>query len=425
MASRPRSRPRTTIERILGAASGNNEAVAGDLVTCEIDRVVLIDFQFRSFNSWQRPLKIADPNKVSIILDHAIPAPSVADANANVEARAFAQQFGIASFADVGEHGICHQVIAEQGLARPGEILVCADSHTCAGGAFNCAARGLGPLEVLQVLCTGQTWFVVPETVRYTLVGSLGDWVSAKDVFLHIAGSHGAVAENRAIECDGPGLLALPLSARRTLSTQGVELFAEFTLMPADDVVEAELQRVGAPSRPGVWSDDGAPYAFEATVDLDTLEPHVARPHAMVDNTMPVSASPSTAVDQCFIGSCASGQLDDLETAAAILRGRKVAPGVRLIITPASQAVALAAAKRGLVETFLEAGAVFTNATCGACFGYHMGLVGDGEVCLTASTRNFRGRMGSPTAEVLMASPATVAASAIAGHLVDPRTVAA
>jgi 3-isopropylmalate/(R)-2-methylmalate dehydratase large subunit len=421
MIDRTGSSPRTAIEKLLGRAAGRPDARSGEFVTCTVDRVVLIDFQFRSFNSWQRPYKIADPARVSIVLDHAVPAPSVADANANTEARLFAQQFGIESFADVGSHGICHQIIAERGLARPGEVLVCADSHTCAGGAFNCAARGLGPLEVLQVLCTGETWFVIPETVRYHLVGTLGSGVSAKDVFLHIAATYGAVAENKAIEFDGPGLLGLPLSARRTLATQGVELFAEFTLMPADDVVTEALIAADAPSRNGVWADIDAAYAFSTTIDLGAIEPYVSYPHQLVSNAVPVSAFPDKKVDQCFIGSCANGQLDDLEAAATVLRGRKVAPGVRLIITPASQAVALDAVRRGFVETFLDAGAVVTNATCGACFGYHMGLVGDGEVCLTASTRNFRGRMGSAEAEVLMASPATVAASAVAGHVIDPR----
>jgi 3-isopropylmalate/(R)-2-methylmalate dehydratase large subunit len=415
--------PATTIEKILARAAGRPSVRAGDLVVCDVDRVVLIDLQFRSFNGWERPLRIADPAKVSIVFDHAVPAPSIEDADAGTEARAFARQFGVTDVADVGAHGICHQVIAERGLARPGEILVCADSHTCSGGAFNCAARGLGPLEVMQILCTGQTWFVVPETVRYELTGALTPWVSAKDIFMHLAASYGSVAENRALEICGAGLAGLPMHARRTLATQGVELFAEFTLMPADATTEEALGRAGFDAPRPLWADPEAPLAFEAQVDLAGLEPYVARPDRVVDNAVPVSALEPTDVDQCFIGSCANGQIEDLETAAAILRGQRVAPGVRLIVTPASQAVALEAARRGLVAVLLEAGAVVTSSTCGACFGYHLGLVGRGEVCLTASTRNFRGRMGSPEARVLMASPATVAASAVAGRVVDPREV--
>ncbi|MCU1451966.1 MAG: 3-isopropylmalate dehydratase [Acidimicrobiales bacterium] len=415
--------PRSTIEKILAKASGVNTTRAGDLVVCDVDRVVLIDLQFRAFNGWVRPLAIADPDRVSIIFDHAVPAPSIADANAGVEARAFAAQFGVRDVADVGAHGICHQVIAERGLARPGGLLVCADSHTCAGGAFNCAARGLGPLEVLQILCTGKTWYVVPETVRYELSGRLPEWVSAKDVFLHLAGTYGAVAENRAIEICGPGLAGLSMSARRTLATQGVELFAEFTLMPCDETTEAALAAAGVSDPDPVWADDGAPLAFAAAVDLSGLEPYVSRPDHVVDNAVPVSSLEPTVVQQCFIGSCANGQLEDLEVAAAMLAGRHVAAGVRLIVTPASQAVALAAAQRGITATLLEAGAVVTSSACGACFGYDLGVVGDGEVCLTASTRNFKGRMGSSTAKVLMASPATVAASAVAGRVVDPREV--
>lgn len=421
--TRPTTGPSTTIEKILARTAGRESVRPGDIVVCDVGRVVLIDLQFREFNGWERPLRIADPDRVSIIFDHAVPAPSIADANAGREARAFAAQFGITDFADVGSHGICHQVIAERGLARPGEVLVCADSHTCAGGAFNCAARGLGPLEVMQILCTGQTWFVVPETVRYELVGELAPWVSAKDVFLHLATTFGPVAENRAIEFSGSGLATLPMHARRTLATQGIELFAEFTLFPVDAVAEAVLTDLGIEDPDATWSDPGAPAAFEATVDLGGLEPYVSRPDHVVDNALPVSRLERTEIQQCFIGSCANGQIEDLEVAATVLEGHRVAPGVRLIITPASQGVALEAAKRGYLQTFLEAGAVVTNPACGACFGYDLGVVGDDEVCLTASTRNFRGRMGSSKAQVLLASPATVAASAVAGRVVDPREV--
>ncbi len=419
-----RPRPQTAIEKVLARASGRASVQPGEIVTCDVDRVVLIDLQFREFNSWVRPLRIADPGRVSIIFDHAAPAPSIADADAGVEARAFAAQFGVTDVADIGEHGICHQVISERGLARPGEILVCADSHTCAGGAFGCAARGMGPLEVLQVLCTGQTWFVVPETVRYELLGELQPWVSAKDVFLHIAGAHGSVAENRAIEVDGPGLASLPMHARRTLATQGVELLAEFTLFPVDDLARRELLERGVTDPEPLWSDPGAPVAYGAKIDLGSVEPYISLPDRVVSNTVPVSQAEPVRMQQCFIGSCANGQIEDLEMAAGILAGRRVDPGVRLIITPASQRVALQAVERGYVQTFLEAGAVFTSSACGACFGYDMGVLGAGEVCLTASTRNFRGRMGSPSSRVFMASPATVAASAVAGHLVDPREVA-
>jgi 3-isopropylmalate/(R)-2-methylmalate dehydratase large subunit len=393
------------------------------VVVCEVDRVVLIDLQFRSFNGWVRPRKTVDPSRIAIIFDHAVPAPTVADADAGREARAFAAEAGVDELHDVGSHGICHQVIAERGLARPGEILVCADSHTCAGGAFNCAARGLGPTEILQVLCTGETWFVVPETVRYELVGILPEGVVAKDVFLHIAGVHGAVAENRAIEFDGPGVATLPLHERRVLATQGIELLADFTLFPCDEVTEQALEERGATGWHSQWSDPDATFAHRAVVDLSAMEPHIGLPGRVIGHTAPLSQVESMKVDQCFIGSCANGQLEDLGIAAAIVAGHRVASGTRLIVTPASQQVHLEAVRRGYVATLLEAGAVVTNSACGACFGYDLGVVGAGEVCLTASTRNFQGRMGSADAQIYLASPATVAASALAGRLVDPRQV--
>jgi 3-isopropylmalate/(R)-2-methylmalate dehydratase large subunit len=418
----PASGGRTTIEKILGRAAGDPTLRAGDLATYAVDRIVLIDMQFRSFNGWVRPLRIADPDRVAVIMDHAVPAPSVADANAAAEGRAFAEQFGITDLFDVGAHGICHQVIAEHALARPGEVLVCADSHTCAAGAFNCAARGLGTVEVLHILCTGSTWAVVPDTARFELTGALSSGVAAKDLFLHLAGTYGS-AENRAVEFSGPGRATLRLAERRVLATQGAELLADYTLFPCDEVVQAELARHGVADTAGCWSDPDARFDAVHPVDLGAVVPLVGLPGRVLGHTAPVDEVAGLRVDQCFIGSCANGQLDDLATAASILQGRTVASGCRLIVTPASQAVYLEALRRGYVETLVRAGAVVTSSACGACFGYDLGVLGDGEVCVTSSTRNFKGRMGSSTADVYMASTATVAASAISGRLTDPRAV--
>ena len=313
-------------------------------------------------------------------------------------------------------------MIAENGLARPGEILTCTDSHTCAAGAYNTAARGLGPAEVYSVMCTGKTWFQVAPTYRYELVGDKPGEVTGKDVFLHIAGTWGD-ATNHNLEFGGPGLESLPMNDRRTIATQGAEISADFTTFPADELCREFLD---AHSRRPYTAADGDPDAsYEAVreVDLSTLEPYVARPGGVAHNAVPVSEIEQRPVNQCFIGSCANGQLEDLRIAAEVLRSQQVARGVRLIVTPASQAVYTEAIKAGYVEAIAEAGAIVTNSTCGACFGYHMGLLGKGEVCLTASTRNFKGRMGSPDAEIYMASPYTVAASAIAGHVIDPRKV--
>jgi 3-isopropylmalate/(R)-2-methylmalate dehydratase large subunit len=411
----------TMIEKILARSAGLAEVHTGQTVVCDVDMTVMIDLQFAT--GWIQPLRIHDPDKVAVIMDHAVPAPTVQDAEGGPKARGFARDFGISRFYDVGRHGICHQVIAENGLARPGEILACTDSHTCAGGAYNTAARGLGPAEVFSILCTGRTWFTVAPTIRYELTGRAPATVSGKDIFLHIAGTYGD-ATNHNLEYGGPGLASVPMHDRRTIATQGAEVSADFSTFGVDDVLRDWLD--GHTDRPytPADADPDAEYAAVREIDLSALEPYVARPGTVSHNSFPVSELEPRAVDQCFIGSCANGQLEDLRIAADIVRGQQVAPGVRLLITPASQAVYRDALRLGYLEALADAGAVVTNSTCGACFGYHMGVVGAGEVCLTASTRNFKGRMGSPDAEIYMASPATVAASALAGHIVDPRTVA-
>jgi 3-isopropylmalate/(R)-2-methylmalate dehydratase large subunit len=410
----------TIIEKVLARASGSDRVTAGDVVVCEVDMTVLIDLQFAT--RWASPTRIADPDRLAVIMDHAVPAPTVSDADGGVRARAFVREFGVERFFDVGRHGICHQVIAENGLVRPGEILTCTDSHTCAGGAYNAAARGLGPAEVYSIMCTGKTWFQVAPTIRYELAGAKPDAISGKDIFLHIAGAYGD-ATNHNVEFGGPGLASVPMNDRRTIATQGAEISADFTTFPADELcrefLDARTDRPYEPADP----DPEATYAAHREVDLAALEPYVAKPGGVAHNAVPVSQIDRRKVDQCFIGSCANGQLEDLEIAAGMLRGRKVADGVRLIVTPASQAVYTHAVKAGYIEALSDAGAIVTNSTCGACFGYHMGLLAAGEVCLTASTRNFKGRMGSPDAEIYMASPRTVAAAAIAGHIIDPREV--
>jgi 3-isopropylmalate/(R)-2-methylmalate dehydratase large subunit len=412
----------TIIEKILARAAGRDDVEVGEFVVCDVDMTVLIDLQFATL--WASPTRVADPDRLAVIMDHAVPAPSVSDADGGVRARAFVQQHGVERFFDVGRHGICHQVIAENGLARPGEILTCTDSHTCAGGAYNNAARGLGPAEVYSIMCTGKTWFQVAPTLRYELVGDKPDVISGKDVFLHIAATYGD-ATNHNLEFGGPGLASVPMNDRRTIATQGAEISADFTTFPADEQCRAFLDgHTDQPYEPAD-PDPDATYAEVREVALDELEPYVARPGGVAHNAVPVSQIEERPVNQCFIGSCANGQLEDLRIAADVLRGNRVAPGVRLIVTPASQAVYTQAVKAGYVEALAEAGAIVTNSTCGACFGYHMGVIGAGEVCLTASTRNFRGRMGSPDAEIYMASPYTVAAAAIAGHVIDPRKVTA
>jgi 3-isopropylmalate/(R)-2-methylmalate dehydratase large subunit len=412
----------TVIDKILARKAGLDGVSVGDTVVVDVDMTVLIDLQFATM--WLQPNRIHDPDKLAVVMDHAVPAPTIKDAAGGTHARKFVEDFAITRFYDVGRHGICHQVIAENGLARPGEVLACTDSHTCAAGAYNTAARGLGPAEVYSIMCTGQTWFVVAPTIRYELCGVKPDVVSGKDIFLHIANAYGD-APNLNLEYGGPGLTGLPMHDRRTIATQGAEVSADFSIFEPDDVLRDYLDSVGVADYVAAAPDPDAHYQQVRHIDLGSLEPFVARPGTVSRNGLPVSRLERRKVDQAFIGSCANGQLEDLEIAARVLRGRSVAEGVRLLVTPASQAVYREAMRRGYLQDIADAGAVVTNSTCGACFGYHMGVVGPGEVCITSSTRNFTGRMGSAEAEIFMASPATVAASAITGYITDPRSVTA
>jgi 3-isopropylmalate/(R)-2-methylmalate dehydratase large subunit len=412
----------TIIEKIFARKAGLGTVQAGDTVVVDVDMTVLIDLQFATM--WLQPNRIHDPDRLAIVMDHAVPAPTLKDAAGGPRARKFAADFGIQRFYDVGRHGICHQVIADNGLARPGEVLACTDSHTCAAGAYNTAARGLGPAEVYSIMCTGSTWFQIAPTIRYELEGVKPASVSGKDVFLHIADEYGDAA-NLNLEYGGPGLAGLPMHDRRTIATQGAEVSADFSTFEADDLLSAFLDDRGVTGYRSAAPDPDATYHDVRHVDLARLEPYVARPGTVSHNGVPVSRLGRQRVDQAFIGSCANGQLEDLEIAADVLRGRSVAPGVRLLVTPASQAVYREAMRLGYLQDIADAGGVVTNSTCGACFGYHMGVVGPGEVCVTSSTRNFTGRMGSTEAEIFMASPATVAASAVAGYITDAGSVTA
>jgi 3-isopropylmalate/(R)-2-methylmalate dehydratase large subunit len=406
------------IEKILSSHSTGETVVPGQIVTCTVDRVVELDLQFAG---GPVPARVHDPDAIAIVLDHAAPAPTVLDATSHQRARRFAEEFGITEVFDLGRQGISHQLVLEHALALPGQVMACADSHTCASGVLNCAARGLGHLEILQIVCTGSTWYRVPETILVELDGTKPAGISGKDVFLAMAAQLGSV-EGRAIEVSPRNLDQLDIDERSTVATMCAELSAEFAVFPADDVLLCYLaERTTRPFEP-VAADPDAIYAARHVVDLAAVVPMVATPGAVPGNVVPVDelAEP-VRIDQAFIGSCANGKLGDLRVAAEVLAGRRVAPGVRLLVTPASQEVYLSAVRAGYVATLVEAGAVVTSSTCGACYGGHMGVLAPGEVCVTSSTRNFQGRMGSDTAQIYLADSATVAASAVAGVITDPR----
>ena len=409
----------TIPEKILARAGGIPRVKPGELVVANVETVVFNDPSFNP-GVWREILQVFDPDRMVIVFDHRVPANNQQAAAAHRTGREFAKRFGIKRFHDVGfDQGIAQVLVANYGYALPGTVLVCADSHTGSSGAFNCAARGIGVPDVILAATTGKTWFEVGPTVRYELAGRLKPGVLAKDVFLHIAERYGDHV-TRNIEFGGPALANLSMDARRTLCTMGTELNAEFSIFEPDGVLFEHMRQCASATFEAQYPDADAVYEDRRVLELDQMEPLVALPDSIIRNTRPVGQVAGERIDQAFIGSCANGNLDDLAIAAKIVAGKRVAPGVRLIVTPGSQNVYRKALKAGYVETLLEAGAVVTNATCGACTGGHMGVLGPNETCITASTRNFKGRMGDPSARIYMASPATVAASAIAGAIVHP-----
>jgi 3-isopropylmalate/(R)-2-methylmalate dehydratase large subunit len=411
----------TAIEKILARNARRDSVRPGDLAMVKVGCAVMYDNNFIPAN-WRKLTKVFDPDRLVVVFDHRVPAKDIISATAQKTGREFVKQFGIKRFHDVGAtQGICHVLVADHGYAIPGEVLVCGDSHTCSAGVFNCAARGTGGPDMIYAAAKGETWFRVGETVRYELEGELQDDVSMKDVFLHIADIYGDHATMN-VEYGGPALAHLSINARRTITTMSAELSAEFaTFVPDDVMIDYVKERNPGLEFEAQYPDGDASYADVRHIDLSSIEPLVALPDGVLNNSRPVGQAAGTKIDQAFIGSCANGTLDDLAVAANILQGREVANGVRLIITPGSQTIYRQALKAGYIEILMDAGAVVTNATCGACGGGHLGILAPGEICITASTRNFKGRMGSPESQVFMASPATVAASAIKGEIADPR----
>lgn len=409
----------TMVEKVLARTSGRNSVQVGDILECTVDQIVQVELSFTLMD--KIPTRVKSPEKVSVVFDHAVPAPTVKDADGMSLARTYATKFGLQLY-DVGRHGICHQLIKEKAIALPGTLLACGDSHTCAAGAMNCAARGLGDAEILHSICKGTAWYIVYPTVLFELEGQIRDWVSGKDILFYIADQYGEFV-NHNLEFNGEAIEEIGLDDRHTLATMCTELSAEFVMFPADGKLLSYLRaRTDKPFTP-VSSDRDATFEHVHSIHLSDIEPYVALPHSVPHNTMPIRKLGQTKIDQALIGSCSNGMLQDLGAAAKILSGRHVAPGVRLIVTPSSQEVYREAIRLGYISTLIEAGAVVTNPTCGACFGHAMGVLGRGERCVSSSTRNFKGRMGSSESEVFLASSASVAASAMKGYIADPREV--
>jgi 3-isopropylmalate/(R)-2-methylmalate dehydratase large subunit len=414
------------IEKILANASGKQEVSPGEIVEANIDVAMTHDLTgplaIKSFREIGTK-KVWNNQKVVVILDHLVPASSIISANLHKIVRNFVEEQNIKNFYDVGRGGVCHQVMPEQGHVRPGEVIVGSDSHTCTYGAFGAFATGIGSTELAAVFATGKLWFRVPEVIKIDVTGKFQKLVTAKDLTLNIVGKIGADgAIYKGLEFGGSTIRDMMVDGRMVLCNMTVEMGAKAGIIEPDqktlNYVNARTDKLFKP----VKSDPDATYEKVVDVDVSDLEPQIAVPHS-VDNVKPVSEVEDTEVDQAFIGSCTNGRLEDLRSAAQILKGKKIVRSVRLVVIPASQEIYLNALNEGLIKTFMESGATIGNPNCGPCLGGHMGILAEGEACISTSNRNFIGRMGSTKSFVYLASPATVAASALTGKITDPRKV--
>jgi len=414
---------KTLAEKILSEKSGS-EAKAGSIVIAQVDLVFVQDttgpltvrqFQTSGFKH------LAKPGESVLFFDHAAPSPNSALSADHMTLRNFARQTGCL-ISDVGD-GVCHQIVAES-LAKPCDVIVGADSHTVTAGGLCAFATGMGSTDVAIAMALGKTWFRVPESIKVVLSGNFSRGVYAKDLVLHLIGRLGADgATYKALEFSGDAVGIMPVSERLTVANMSVEAGAKAGLFPSDRITQDYLTSQGRGDHyRSISPDADAVYEQTIEIDLADIEPTVARPHT-VDNTALAKELKGTKIQQVFIGTCTNGRLEDLAVAAKIMNGKKRHADTRLIVAPASRKILLAAIEAGYIQTLVEAGAVILPPGCGACLGLHQGVLGDGEACLSTANRNFKGRMGNPNAFIYLGSPATAAATAINGEIIDPREV--
>ncbi len=415
--------PATLTEKIMARAAGKDRVRAGEIVTVDVDLAMIHD------SGGPRRVKpmleqlgatVWDPEKVVVVSDHFVPAVDVESAQILDLTRKWARETQVRRFFDM--KGICHVVLPENGLIQPGMMAVGGDSHSCTGGAWGAVMVGIGATDMLGVLVTGEIWLRVPSTVRYSCTGSLPPGVSAKDIMLHLCATVDPVSMNyRVAEYAGPAVEAMEMSERMTLCNMSAELGAKTGIIAPDATTHEWLERVGAGvGERELQGDPDAEIEREVVIDTPNLAPQVAAPHSPA-NTHAVTDSIGTRVSQAYIGACTGAKLNDLHMAARVLKGRKVADDVRLLLAPASTKITAEATRDGTLEILTEAGAILLPSGCGACAGMGAGILADGEVCIASTSRNFQGRMGSANAEVWLASPYTVAAAAVAGEIADPR----
>ena len=416
----------TMTQKILAAHSGNDAVTVGQLINAKLDIVMGNDITTPvAINEFTKAgfEKVFDRERVNVVLDHFVPNKDIKSATQCKQCREFAIKHDLLNFFDVGKMGVEHALLPEQGIVTAGDCIIGADSHTCTYGALGAFSTGVGSTDMAAGMAMGELWFKVPPALRVVLKGSVRRPVCGKDVILHLIGTIGvAGALYRSIEFTGEGVASLTMEDRLTICNMAVEAGAKNGIFPVDDICEAYL--TGRSRRP--WkkfeADADAEYERTIEIDLDALEPTVSYPH-LPENTHLAREGKDIKIDQAMIGSCTNGRISDMEAAYEILKGKQIAKGVRGIIIPATMEVYRECIKRGYTEAFIDAGCIVSTPTCGPCLGGYMGILADGERCISTSNRNFVGRMGHTGSEVYLASPATAAASALTGYITDPRDI--
>ena len=413
----------TMTQKILARRAGLPSVKAGQLIEADLDLVLGNDITapvaIKEMNRFRKE-GVFDKDKIALVPDHFVPAKDIKSAENCKCVREFAHRNKITNYFEVGQMGIEHALLPEQGLVAPGDVIIGADSHTCTYGALGAFSTGVGSTDMAAGMATGKAWFKVPSAIQFHLTGKLSPKVSGKDVILHIIGMIGVDgALYQSMEFTGPGVGALSMDDRFTISNMAIEAGGKNGIFPVDEKTLAYEKEHGAAEGVIFEADPDAEYEKIYEINLSEIKPTVSFPH-LPENAKTFDEIPEIRIDQVVIGSCTNGRISDLRSAAAILKGRHVAEGMRCIVIPATNRIYLEALKEGLIETFIEAGAVVSTPTCGPCLGGYMGILAAGERCVSTTNRNFVGRMGDTTSEIYLASPATAAASAIAGVIADP-----
>lgn len=416
----------TMTQKILAAHAGLNTVKAGQLIKAKLDLVLGNDITSPvAINEFEKAGfdQIFHKDKIALVMDHFTPNKDIKAATQCKQCRTFAQSFEISNYFDVGDMGIEHALLPEKGLVAPGECIIGADSHTCTYGALGAFSTGVGSTDMAAGMATGEAWFKVPSAIKFNLTGKLNQWISGKDVILHIIGMIGVDgALYKSMEFTGTGLKNLSMDDRLCMANMAIEAGAKNGIFEVDEVTLSYIKDRVSREYTIYTADTDAEYEAVYEIDLSTIQSTIAFPH-LPENTKTIDEVGEVVIDQVVIGSCTNGRLEDLATAAQILKGKKIAKHVRAIIIPGTQAIYKEAMKLGYAEIFIDAGCVFSTPTCGPCLGGHMGILAKGERAVSTTNRNFVGRMGHVESEVYLASPAVAAASAIAGKIADPAII--